>query len=62
VQVLGDRASHVLQIQIEKHGGMESSAAKKLRALESENAGLKNLLAEQVLDNVMLRDVTSKNW
>jgi putative transposase len=41
---------------------MEPSDAKKLRALESENAKLKKLLAEQMLDNAMLRDVNSKKW
>jgi len=41
---------------------MEPSDAKKLRALESENARLKKLLAEQMLDNAMLRDVNSKKW
>ncbi len=45
-----------------KYGGMEASDAKKLRALESENARLKKLLAEQMLDNAMLRDVNSKKW
>ena len=45
-----------------KYGGMEPSGAKKLRALESENARLKKLLAEQMLDNAMLRDVNSKKW
>ena len=45
-----------------KYGGMEPSDAKRLRALESENARLKKLLAEQMLDNAMLRDVNSKKW
>ncbi|SMY10424.1 Transposase [Flavimaricola marinus] len=45
-----------------KYGGMEPSDAKKLRALEAENAKLKKLLAEQMLDNAMLRDVNSKQW
>jgi putative transposase len=45
-----------------KYGGMEPSDAKKLRALEAENAKLKKLLAEQMLDNAMLRDVNSKKW
>ena len=45
-----------------KYGGMEPSDAKKLRALETENARLKKLLAEQMLDNAMLRDVNSKKW
>jgi len=45
-----------------RYGGMEPSDAKKLRALEVENARLKKLLAEQMLDNAMLRDVNSKKW
>ena len=38
-----------------KFGGMEVSNARKLRALEDENAKLKRLLAEQMLDNAMLK-------
>ena len=45
-----------------KFGGMDVSDARKLRALEDENARLKKLLAEQMLDNAMLRDVNSKKW
>ncbi len=33
-----------------KYGGMEVSEAKRLKALEAENAKLKKLLAEQMLD------------
>ena len=44
-----------------KYGGMEPSDAKRLRALEDENGKLKKLLAEQMLDNAMLRDINSKN-
>ena len=40
-----------------KYGGMEPSDAKRLRALEDENGKLKKLLAEQMLDNAMLRDI-----
>ena len=43
-----------------KYGGLEVSDARKLRALEDENNKLKKLLAEQMLDNAMLRDVNSK--
>ena len=43
-----------------KFGGMEVSDARKLKALESENATLKKLLAEQMLDNAVLKDVASK--
>ncbi len=45
-----------------KFGGMEVSDAQKLRALEAENARLKRLLAEAMLDNAMLKDVASKKW
>ena len=45
-----------------KYGGMDVSDARKLKALEDENAKLKKLLAEQMLDNAMLRDVTAKKW
>jgi putative transposase len=45
-----------------KFGGMEVSDAKKLRALEAENAKLKKLLAEAELDKAMLKDVLSKKW
>ena len=39
---------------------MELSDARKLRALEDKNAKLKKLLAEQMLDNGILKDVASK--
>ena len=45
-----------------KFGGMDVSDARKLRALEDENAKLKKLLAEQMLDNAMLKDVASRKW
>ncbi len=45
-----------------KFGGLEVSDARKLKALEDENTKLKKLLAEQMLDNAMLRDVASKKW
>jgi putative transposase len=44
-----------------KYGGLEVSDAKRLKALEDENAKLKKLLAEAMLDNAMLKDVASKN-
>src|SRR5262249_6628887 len=43
-------------------GGMEVSAAKRLRALQRENAELKRLVGELTLDNRMLKDVLGKNW
>ena len=45
-----------------KFGGMEVSDARRLRALEDENAKLKKLLAEQMLDNAILKDIASKKW
>jgi putative transposase len=41
-----------------KYGGLEVSDARRLKALEDENAKLKKLLAEAMLDNAMLKDIT----
>ncbi len=45
-----------------KYGGLQVSDAKRLRTLEAENAQLKKLLAESMLDNAVLKDVNSKKW
>jgi putative transposase len=45
-----------------KFGGMSVSDAKRLRALEAENAKLKKLLAESMLDAAALKDLLSKNF
>ena len=45
-----------------KYGGLEVSEAKRLRALEDENAKLKRLLTEAMLDNAGLKDLLAKNW
>ena len=45
-----------------KFGGLKVSDVRKLKALEDENAKLKKLLAEQMLDNAMLKDVASRKW
>ena len=45
-----------------KFGGLEVSDARRLRALEQENSRLKKLLAEQMLDNAILKDVAAKKW
>ena len=45
-----------------KYGGMEVSEAKRLRALEAENAKLKRLLADTLLDKTALEDVLGKKW
>jgi putative transposase len=43
-------------------GSMEISDARKLKALKDENAKLKMLLAETMLENAILKDVASKKW
>lgn len=45
-----------------KFGGMEVSDARRLRELEGENAELKRLLADQMLDNAAMRELLAKNW
>jgi putative transposase len=45
-----------------KYGGLEVSEAKRLRALEAENAKLKRLLADAMLDNAGLKDLLAKKW
>ena len=45
-----------------KYGGLDVSDARKLKALEAENNKLKKLLAEQMLDNAILKDINSKKW
>lgn len=45
-----------------KYSGMDVSEARRLKALEDENARLKKLLAEAMLDNAVLKEISSKNW
>ena len=45
-----------------KYGGMDVSEAKRLKQLEDENAKLKKLLAEQMLDVAALRELLAKKW
>jgi len=45
-----------------KYGGLDVSDARRLKALEDENAKLKRLLAEAMLDNAMLKDIVAKKW
>jgi len=44
-----------------KFGGMEVSDVAKLRAMEDENARLKRLLADTMLDNAVLKDLLGKS-
>jgi putative transposase len=45
-----------------KFGGMDISDAKRLKALEAENARLKKLLAESMLENEVTREALRKTW
>ncbi len=45
-----------------KYGGLDVSETRRLRSLEAENAKLKRLLAEAMLDNVALKDLLGKKW
>lgn len=45
-----------------KYGGMEPSDAKRLKALEDENAKLKRLYADAMLDNSALKDLLAEKW
>ena len=41
---------------------MDFSDAKRLKSLEDENAKLKKLVAETMLDNAVLKDINSRKW
>ena len=45
-----------------KYGGLEVSEARRLKELEGENAKLKRLLADTMLDNVALKDLLAKKF
>ena len=45
-----------------KYGGLDVSEARRLKALEDENAKLKRMLADAMLDNVALKDLLGKKW
>ena len=45
-----------------KFGGLEVSDAKRLKALEQENARLKKLLAEALLEQAVTQEVLRKKW
>ena len=44
------------------YGGLDVSEARRLKALEDENARLKKLLADSMLDNAALKDLLGKKW
>ncbi len=45
-----------------QYGGMKANEAKRLKQIEQENVRLKKLLAEQALDNAMLKELNSGKW
>ena len=45
-----------------KFGGLDVSEARRLKSLEDENARLKRMLADAMLDNVALKDLLGKKW
>jgi putative transposase len=45
-----------------KYGGLEISEARRLKVLESENAKLKRLLADAMLDQAALKDLLAKSF
>jgi putative transposase len=45
-----------------KFGGLDVSDAKRLKVLEDENAKLKKLLAETMLDIAILKDINARKW
>jgi putative transposase len=45
-----------------RYGGLDVSEARRLKMLTDENAKLKKLLAEAMLDNAMLKELSSKKW
>jgi putative transposase len=46
----------------QKYGGMEVSEARRLKALEQENARLKRMVADLSLDKQMLEEIVQKKW
>jgi putative transposase len=58
---VGGRDIHPIKWRA-KYGGLEVSDARRLRSLGAENGKLKELLAEAMLDNAILKDVAAKKW
>ena len=46
----------------QQYGGMQAEEARRLTQLEKENARLKKLVADQALDNAILKEVSSGNF
>jgi putative transposase len=55
-------AKSSLQRWKSKYGGMEVSEARRLRDLESENARLKKLLADTLLEKTAIEEALRRKW
>lgn len=55
-------SGETLYVWRRKFGGMNADDAKRLKALEQENAKLKKMLADRMLDIEALKDINSKKW
>ncbi len=47
---------------LSQYGGMKADDAKRLKELESENARLKKIVADQALDIDMLKHLANEKW
>ena len=45
-----------------QYGGMKADDAKRLKELERENSRLKRIVADQMLENEALREISKGNW
>lgn len=55
-------SQHTFYAWRKKYGGMTVNEAKRARELEAENAKLKRLLADSILENAALKDIVSRKW
>lgn len=53
-------SEHTLERWKQQYGGLAASALQRLKALEAENARLTRLVAEQALDNQLLKELLAK--
>ena len=53
---------HGFAARLHKFGGMSVSDARRLKELEVENARLKRLLAESMLENEVTKEALRKKW
>jgi len=60
IAIASPAASHYYRWR-QKYGGMSPEMVKELRSLQKENARLRKLVADQALENAILREVASKN-